>query len=232
MKQEKKSYEDFEEDFKNYYIEFLKANPDIEDILAKNQETLTQLQKEIVIDSNSISMLPAYFNFIECYLETNNKPEVKKYLTVALSNLSFSNKKKDELKDGENMDELFEDEKAVKDRIAKTSRIDLLFGRYNLQINKLKEAMDKITNSILLYSEIYGPESVGLTPHYYYLATLFLEQGQKDQKDHKDSEIIAKNIFLKIADIWKKYFLGEKHLLFERKNLNIHFLIINRGCRR
>ena len=224
MKQEKRTYEDFEEEFKGYYIEFLKANPDIEEILQKNQETLTQLQREIVIDSNSIAMLPAYFNFIECYLETNNKSEVKKYLTVALSNLSFSNKKKDEMKEGDNPDEIVEDEKTTKDRIAKTSRIDLLFGRYNLQINKLKDAMDKITNSILLYAEIYGPESVGLTPHYYYLATLFLEQGQKEQKNHKDSELIAKNIFLKIADIWKKYFLGEKHLLYEQDvddNLNL-----------
>lgn len=216
MKQEKKSYEDFEEEFKQYYIEFLQPKPDIEEILAKNQETLNQLQKEMVIDSNSISMLPAYFNFIECYLETNNnKAEVRKYLTVALSNLSFSNKKKDELKDGE-MDDQVEDEKITKDRIAKTSRIDLLFGRYNLQVKNYKQAMDKITNSILLYAEIYGPESVGLTPHYYYLATLFLDRNHNDQKEFKDSEIIAKNIFLKIADMWKKYFCGEKHMLFEQ----------------
>jgi hypothetical protein len=122
------------------------------------------------------------------------------------------------MKEGDNQDDQIEDDKIIKDRIVKTSKIDLLFGRYNLQINKLKDAMDKITNSIIQFAEIYGPESVGLTPHYYYLATIFLEKGQKEPKYYQESEIVAKNIFLKIADIWKKYFLSELHLLFDNEN--------------
>lgn len=202
-------------------------DPDIKKIVEENQDTLTKFQKEIVMDSNSIHILPAYFNFIECYLASNSEPEVKKYLTVALSNLSFSNKKKDETKEAETAEDFEEEMLLAKDKQAKTSRIDLLFGQYLLMTNKYSEAKEKIINSIILYAEIFGPESVGLTPNYFYLASCFLNENVKNSDKSPDSEIIAKNFYLKIADCWKKYFLGEKHELFDSKkyyNSSINFL--------
>lgn len=169
------------------------------------------------MDSNSIYILPAYFNFIECYLATNSEPEIKKYLTVALSNLSFSNKKKDENKELESQEDIEEEILLTKDKQEKTSRIDLLFGQYLLNTSKFKQAKEKIINSIILYSEIYGPESIGLTSNYYYLASCFLNENAKNQESFPDSEIIAKNIYLKIAECWKKFFLGEKHDMFDCK---------------
>jgi hypothetical protein len=169
------------------------------------------------MDSNSIHILPAYFNFIECYLANNSEPEVKKYLTVALSNLSFSNKKKDETKEAETAEDIEEEMLLAKDKQAKTSRIDLLFGQYLLMTSKYPEAKEKIINSVILYAELYGPESVGLTPNYYYLASCFLSENAKNSEKSPDSETVAKNIYLKVADCWKKYFLGEKHELFDSK---------------
>lgn len=194
----------------------LDVDPNIKEIIDANQATLTQFQKDIVMDSNSIHILPAYFNFIECYLANNMLPEVKKYLTVALSNLSFSNKKKEE-KEGDLIEHQEEEILAAKDRKIKTSRIDLLFGQYLLLTDQFKEAKEKIINSIILSSEIYGPESVMLTPNYYYLASCFLTENSKTNDKSIDSELIAKNIYLKIADCWKKCFLGEKHELFDSK---------------
>ena len=192
-------------------------DPPIKEIIEANQATLTQFQKDIVMDSNSIHILPAYFNFIECYLATNSEPEIKKYLTVALSNLSFSNKKKDENKELETQEDIEEEILLSKDKQEKTSKIDLLFGQYLLNTSKFKQAKEKIINSILLYSEIYGPESIGLTPNYYYLASCFLNENAKNQESYPDSEVIAKNMYLKIADCWKKFFLGEKHDMFDCK---------------
>jgi len=193
------------------------VDPPIKEIIEANQATLTQFQKDIVMDSNSIHILPAYFNFIECYLATNSEPEIKKYLTVALSNLSFSNKKKDENKELETQEDIEEEILLSKDKQEKTSKIDLLFGQYLLNTSKFKQAKEKIINSILLYSEIYGPESIGLTPNYYYLASCFLNENAKNQESYPDSEVIAKNMYLKIADCWKKFFLGEKHDMFDCK---------------
>ena len=197
-----------------------------------NQELLTKFQKDIVLDSNSIHILPAYFNFIECYLANNSEPEVKKYLTVALSNLSFSNKKKEDGKELESAEDFEEESLLVKDKQTKTSRINLLFGQYLLLTAKYKEAKEKIILSIILYSEIYGPEFVGLTPNYYYLASCFLSENSKISDNSADSLIVSKNIYLKIADCWKKYFLGEKHELFDtnvdhKLNLNIGKYYVN-----
>lgn len=90
--------------------------------------------------------------------------------------------------------------------------MDFLFARYNLLTKKYEEAIDKLTGSIITYSEIYGPESVGLTAHYFFLANYFSEILDKDA-DERD--VIITKIYLKITEIWKKYFIGENNDLFE-----------------
>lgn len=160
--------------------------------------------------------MPAFFNFIECYLEMGNIPEVKKYLIVGLSNLMFSTKKNEESKEGD-MHETEEDEESMTERKNMRSRLDLLFARFNLAIKKYDEANDKLTNSIILYSEIYGPESVALTPHYYYLANYFNEKPLEQNERQDKRDVIIRNIYLKIADIWRKMFIGEKSELFKSK---------------
>lgn len=221
---QKKKIEEYEKLFRRYYIDFLQSEKNLDDILRSNQESLTELQRNIIIDSNSISILPAYFNFIEFYLDSNTASEVRKYLTVALSNLSFTNKKKEEMKDGDysynnNIENNVKDDDTNIDIKEKESRIDLLFGRYNLLRKDYPKAREKLCSSIITYAEIYGPESVGLTPHYYYLASYFLENSYNNDSDYLGSEYKAKNIFLKIADIWKKYFLEEKNELYLSKKL-------------
>ena len=94
------------------------------------------------------------------------------------------------------------------------SRLDLLFARFNILTRAPNEAIEKLTSSIITYSEIYGPESVGLTPQYYYLADYFLDMGMGDDKKEKRRKIVVKNIYLKIADMWKMYFLGMVNPLF------------------
>jgi hypothetical protein len=213
-----KEKKEYEQEFKKLYKEFLKGEKDIKDIIEENQSTLDFFQQDFNLDNKSIDFLPAFFNFIECYLEARNLPEVKKYLIVGLSNLMFSSKKNDETKDGDQVDE--EDEELMKEKKNMRSRLDLLFARFNLEIKKHDEANDKLTNSIVLYAEIYGPESVGLTPHYYYLANYFTEKPFDKDERHEKREIIIRNVYLKIADIWKKYFLGEKYELFEWEDVD------------
>ena len=145
-----------------------------------------------------------------------NIPEVKKYLIVGLSNLMFSNKKSDESKEDDAMDDE-EDEEIMKEKKNLRSRLDLLFARFNLAIKKFEESIEKLTNSIILYSEIFGPESVGLTPHYYYLANYFAEKPFEANDSQEQREIIIRNVYLKIADIWRKQFLGEKNDNFDCK---------------
>lgn len=94
------------------------------------------------------------------------------------------------------------------------SRLDLLFARFNILTRAPNEAIEKLTSSIITYSEIYGPESVGLTPQYYYLADYFLDLVLGDEKKEKKRKIVVKNIYLKIADMWKQYFLGAQNPLF------------------
>jgi hypothetical protein len=170
------------------------------------------------LENKSIYFLPAFFNFIEFYLDLGNvtsmqelktnTQEVKKYLIVGLSNIMFSNKKEDE-----NIED--EDEEYILQKNNIKSRLDLLFARYNLVIKKFDEACEKLTNSIILYSEIYGPENIGLTINYYYLAIFFDEafEGKEDKSD------VIKGIVLRIAELWKKYYLGEKFEGFQ-SNLN------------
>lgn len=149
-----------------------------------------------------------------------NIPEVKKYLIVGLSNLMFASKKEGG-GEGENA-EIEEDEESANEKKKLRSRLDLLFARFHLINNNKKydEAIDKLTNSIILYSEIYGPESIGLTPHYYYLANYFADKSSDAYARKQDKrETIIKNIYQKIADIWKKFFLGDKNDLYESKNI-------------
>jgi hypothetical protein len=197
-------------------MDFLQGKKDVKEILAENSETQTLFQQDFTLDNKSIEFLPAFFNFIECYLEIQNITEVKKYLIVGLSNLMFATKKEG----GENEGvEIEEDEESNKLKKKLRSRLDLLFARFHL-INtnrKYDEAIDKLSNSIILYSEIYGPESVGLTPHYYYLANYFSDKPSDSDWKQDKKDVIIKNIYQKIADIWRKFFLDEKNELFESK---------------
>ena len=105
------------------------------------------------------------------------------------------------------------DEEEVNKKLLQ-SRLDLLFARFNILTRAPNEAIEKLTSSIITYSEIYGPESVGLTPQYYYLADYFLDIGLGDEKKEKKRKVVIKNIYLKIADMWKQYFLGAENPLF------------------
>jgi hypothetical protein len=194
----------------------------VNEILTENLETQTLFQQDFTLDNKSIEFLPAFFNFIECYLEIQNITEVKKYLIVGLSNLMFANKKEG---GGEGDGTEFEDdEHSAKLKKKLRSRLDLLFSRFHL-INtnkKWDESIDKLSNSIILYSEIYGPESVGLTPHYFFLANYFIDRQDLPDSISKQEkkEVIVKNIYHKIAEIWKKFFLDEKNELFESIIIN------------
>ena len=98
------------------------------------------------------------------------------------------------------------DEEEVNKKLLQ-SRLDLLFARFNILTRAPNEAIEKLTSSIITYSEIYGPESVGLTPQYYYLADYFLDIGLGDEKKEKKRKVVVKNI-------WKQYFLGAENPLF------------------
>jgi hypothetical protein len=195
----------------------LQNKKDPKDIIEENQTLLLDFQKDFPVHKDT-DLFPAFFNFIECYLNIPDKlEEVKKYLIVGLSKLLFANKKEAE---GEEAND-YEDEEESKNKTNKLrSRLDLLFARFHL-VNAGKnfnEGISKLSNSIILYSEIYGPESVGLTPHYYFLASYFSEKPFNEYETQDERDIIIKNIYSKIAEVWKKYFLGEKSELFESKN--------------
>lgn len=182
-----------------------------------NEKYLNTFKSEHTLDNNSIEFLPAYFNFIECFLAQNDKiGEVKKYLIVGLTNLLNASKKKDE----KNMYHQEMTQNEIEEEINKKllqSRLDLLFARFNL-LTRAPDAIDKLNSSIITYSEIYGPESVGLTPQYFYLAEYFSDTTNEDDKSEKKKKIIIKNIYLKIADIWRQYFIGMKNPLFLENN--------------
>lgn len=196
------------------YIDILKKVKSYDELAAINEDCLNQFKSEYTIDNNSIEFLPAYFNFIECFLAQNDKiGEVKKYLIVGLTNLLNASKKKDEKNVyHQDMSSNEYDEEEVNKKLLQ-SRLDLLFARFNL-LTRSPDAIDKLTSSIITYSEIYGPESVGLTPQYYYLADYFLDMGMGDDKMEKRRKTVVKNIYLKIADIWKQYFVGMVNPLF------------------
>ncbi len=144
-------------------------------------------------------------------MKLGEKQEVKKYLIVGLSKLLFVSKK-DSVKE-ENLDYEDDESKYLTNKLR--SKLDLLFARFNIDTENLTEAISKLSNSIILYSEIFGPEEIGLTQNYYYLAKYFSAKKEDDEESEEERDIIIKNIFIKIADIWKKYFLREFNDLFE-----------------
>lgn len=77
----------------------------------------------------------------------------------------------------------------------------------NKVYESLESAIGKLQNSIISYSEIYGPESVGLTPQYYFLGEYFTNMSRELEGEEKEEKlIIVKQIYLKIADLWKSFF--------------------------
>ena len=210
-----KTKKEWEEEFKKTYILILKRLKSYDDLIIENEENLNAFKSEHTLDNNSIEFLPAYFNFIECFLAQDKKKlsEVKKYLIVGLTNLLNASKKGD--------DKNLEDKKSIEydpeevNRKLLQSRLDLLFGRFNLKSDAPPEqTIDKLNSSIIIYSEIYGPENVGLTPQYFYLAEYFLVTVFKDQNKELNKKIIVKKIYSKIAEIWRQYFADVVNPLF------------------
>jgi len=206
---------EWEEEFKKTYICILKRLKSYDDLILENEENLNAFKSEHTLDNNSIEFLPAYFNFIECFLAQDKKKlsEVKKYLIVGLTNLLNASKKGDEKNMGERGAREYEPEEV--NRKLLQSRLDLLFGRFNLKSDAPPEqTIDKLTSSIITYSEIYGPENVGLTPQYFYLAEYFLATVFKDQNKELNKRTIVKKIYSKIAELWRQYFADIVNPLF------------------
>jgi hypothetical protein len=206
---------EWEEEFKKTYICILKRLKSYDDLILENEENLNAFKSEHTLDNNSIEFLPAYFNFIECFLAQDKKKlsEVKKYLIVGLTNLLNASKKGDEKNLGERGANDYDPEEV--NRKLLQSRLDLLFGRFNLKSDAPPEqTIDKLTSSIITYSEIYGPENVGLTPQYFYLAEYFLATVFKDQNKEANKRTIVKKIYSKIAELWRQYFADVVNPLF------------------
>ena len=206
---------EWEEEFKKTYICILKRLKSYDDLILENEENLNAFKSEHTLDNNSIEFLPAYFNFIECFLAQDKKKlsEVKKYLIVGLTNLLNASKKGDEKNLGERGANDYDPEEV--NRKLLQSRLDLLFGRFNLKSDAPPEqTIDKLTSSIITYSEIYGPENVGLTPQYFYLAEYFLATVFKDQNKEANKRTIVKKIYSKIAELWRQYFADIVNPLF------------------
>ena len=93
-----RSKKEWEEEFKKIYICILKRLKSYDDLILENEENLNAFKSEHTLDNNSIEFLPAYFNFIECFLAQDKKKlsEVKKYLIVGLTNLLNASKKGDD----------------------------------------------------------------------------------------------------------------------------------------
>ena len=211
-----KTKKEWEEEFKKTYILILKRIKNYDELIIQNEENLNAFKSEHTLDNNSIEFLPAYFNFIECFLAQDKKKlsEVKKYLIVGLTNLLNASKKGDDKNLEERKSTEYEPEEV--NRKLLQSRLDLLFGRFNLKSDAPPEqTIDKLNSSIIIYSEIYGPESVGLTPQYYYLAEYFLTTVFKDQNKEINKKIIVKKIYSKIAELWRLYFGDVVNPLFQ-----------------
>ena len=207
---------EWEEEFKKIYICILKRLKSYDDLILENEENLNAFKSEHTLDNNSIEFLPAYFNFIECFLAQDKKKlsEVKKYLIVGLTNLLNASKKGDDKNLEDRKSNEYEPEEV--NRKLLQSRLDLLFGRFNLKSDAPPEqTIDKLNSSIIIYSEIYGPENVGLTPQYFYLAEYFLVTVFKDQNKEMNKKIIVKKIYSKIAELWRQYFAGKVNPLFK-----------------
>ena len=210
-----KTKKEWEEEFKKTYILILKRIKNYDELIIQNEENLNAFKSEHTLDNNSIEFLPAYFNFIECFLAQYKKKlsEVKKYLIVGLTNLLNASKKGDDKNLEERKSTEYEPEEV--NRKLLQSRLDLLFGRFNLKSDAPPEqTIDKLNSSIIIYSEIYGPESVGLTPQYFYLAEYFLTTVFKDQNKEINKKIIVKKIYSKIAELWRLYFADTINPLF------------------
>ena len=210
-----KTKKEWEEEFKKIYICILKRLKSYDDLIIENEENLNAFKAEHTLDSNSIEFLPAYFNFIECFLAQDKKKlsEVKKYLIVGLTNLLNASKKGDDKNLEERKSTEYDPEEV--NRKLLQSRLDLLFGRFNLKSDAPPEqTIDKLNSSIIIYSEIYGPENVGLTPQYFYLAEYFLVTVFKDQNKEMNKKIIVKKIYSKIAELWRQYFADVVNPLF------------------
>ena len=206
---------EWEEEFKKTYICILKRLKSYDDLIIENEENLNAFKSEHTLDNNSIEFLPAYFNFIECFLAQDKKKlsEVKKYLIVGLTNLLNASKKGDDKNLEDRKSNEYEPEEV--NRKLLQSRLDLLFGRFNLKSDAPPEqTIDKLNSSIIIYSEIYGPENVGLTPQYFYLAEYFLVTVFKDPNKEMNKKIIVKKIYSKIAELWRQYFADVVNPLF------------------
>ena len=206
---------EWEEEFKKIYIYILKRIKSYDDLILENEENLNAFKSEHTLDNNSIEFLPAYFNFIECFLAQDKKKlsEVKKYLIVGLTNLLNASKKGDDKGAGYHGGNEYDDQEEVNRKLLQ-SRLDLLL--FNLKSDAPPEqTIDKLTSSIITYSEIYGPESVGLTPQYFYLAEYFLVTIFKDQNKEQSKKAIVKKIYSKIAELWRQYFAGKVNPLFK-----------------
>ena len=206
---------EWEEEFKKTYICILKRLKSYDDLIIENEENLNAFKSEHTLDNNSIEFLPAYFNFIECFLAQDKKKlsEVKKNLIVGLTNLLNASKKGDDKNLEDRKSNEYEPEEV--NRKLLQSRLDLLFGRFNLKSDAPPEqTIDKLNSSIIIYSEIYGPENVGLTPQYFYLAEYFLVTVFKDQNKEMNKKIIVKKIYSKIAELWRQYFADVVNPLF------------------
>ena len=203
---------EWEEEFKKIYICILKRLKSYDDLILENEENLNAFKSEHTLDNNSIEFLPAYFNFIECFLAQDKKKlsEVKKYLIVGLTNLLNASKKGDDKGTSYHGGNEYDDLDEVNRKLLQ-SRLDLLFGRFNLKSDAPPEqTIDKLTSSIITYSEIYGPE-----PQYFYLAEYFLVTIFKDQNKEQNKKIIVKKIYLKIAELWRQYFADKVNPLFK-----------------
>ena len=66
-----KTKKEWEIEFKKIYIQILKKQISFDELIVQNEMLLNQFKSEYTIDNNSIEFLPAYFNFIECFLAQN-----------------------------------------------------------------------------------------------------------------------------------------------------------------
>ena len=168
-----KTKKEWEIEFKKIYIQILKKQISFDELIVQNEMLLNQFKSEYTIDNNSIEFLPAYFNFIECFLAQNKTDEVKKYLIVGLTNLLNASKKKTS---NNNMN--FSDNEEITKKLLQ-SRLDLLFGRYNILTRApANETVDKITSSIITFTPISMPENVGLSRKFHDLHKHFLNYRQ------------------------------------------------------
>ena len=74
------------------------------------------------------------------------------------------------------------------------------FGRLFTAQDRLDDAIKELCQGIYLECMEYGPEGIQLCSSYYYLASIFLKLGKKEE---------TKNFYQKIVEIWKKHILEQ-----------------------